>query len=104
MEIIEGRGAIDAIAAGPERFPLRLIARRGETVIESAIDGHAIGYFPANSNEKVIDVHPSGKTWVMADGNHFYLITVEGNLSESQAVNHPDENGEPESQNDSRQP
>ncbi|MFZ2955633.1 MAG: HEAT repeat domain-containing protein [Candidatus Ozemobacteraceae bacterium] len=82
-ETIQGRGAIDAIAGGPGSFPLRAIARKGETVIESAIDGHAIGYFPANPNEKVIDTHPSGKTWIMAEGNHFYLITVDGDISES---------------------
>ena len=76
LEVIRGTGDVAAIAAGPSRLPWRALARGLETVIESQATGSPVAWFPAAL--RLITTHPSGRTWAGADGNHLYILTLEG--------------------------
>jgi hypothetical protein len=84
LEVIEGGiKEILAVAPGGNALRYRAVAGRGETVIEPAAGGAAVGWFaPALWT---ITAHPSGRLWVgvsQADlfpGMHLYIIELEGN-------------------------
>lgn len=76
VEVIEGSGDVQAIAAGPRHFPLRAISHGLEIVVERAADGEPAAWFPVSLSPIV--THPSGYTWAGASGNHLYILTLEG--------------------------
>jgi hypothetical protein len=77
MEVIQGDGDVDAIAAGAQQFPWRAMARDSEITVEEAVTGHAIAWYP-----EVIDhltTHPHVPRWAGAIKNHLCLLQLEGN-------------------------
>jgi WD40 repeat protein len=76
LEVLTGEADIEAVAAGIAKYPLRAVARHGETVIEQAADGKPVAWFPIALGH--IITHPSGRTWAGAAANHLYLISVVG--------------------------
>jgi len=75
-EVIQGTGDVDAIAAGPSRFPFRALCRGLETVIEDAAAGAPVAWFPVPLEH--IATSPDGHAWVGTKKNHLYIITLEG--------------------------
>ncbi len=75
-EVIQGTGDVEAIAAGPSRFPFRALRRGLETVIEDAAAGAPIAWFPVPLDH--ISTFPNGRAWVGTSANHLYIITLEG--------------------------
>jgi WD40 repeat protein len=75
VRVIPGYGDLDAIAAGPPRFPWRAVSRRMVTVIESA-EGQAVASFAAGLRWTL--THPSGRTWAAKSRSHVHLLTLEG--------------------------
>ena len=76
LEVIDGTGDVEAIAAGSDQRPYRALERSGETVIEDARTGAPIAVFPIAL--KHITTHPSGRQWAGAVSNHVYLLALEG--------------------------
>jgi len=76
LQVIQGLGDVQAIAAGPSRFPLRAVARGPDTVVERANDGVPVAWFSPAITE-IVTRH-SGRTWAGASGNHVCIITLEG--------------------------
>ena len=76
LEVIEGSGDVQVIAAGASKFPLRAIACVHETIIERTEDGKPVAWFPIAL--KHIVTHPAGRTWAGAVANHLYIISFEG--------------------------
>ncbi|GIW92453.1 MAG: hypothetical protein KatS3mg110_0494 [Pirellulaceae bacterium] len=76
LQVIDGLGDVAAIAAGPERFPYRALARRGETVVERSATGEVVARFPTALDCLV--THPGGRCWTGAGGAHLYLLQLEG--------------------------
>jgi hypothetical protein len=76
LQIIEGRTDISAIAAGRPQFPWRAVVRPLETVIESALTGQPVAWFPRALEH--IATHPSGRLWAGAATNYLCLFTLEG--------------------------
>ncbi|MFC1806506.1 WD40 repeat domain-containing protein [Planctomycetota bacterium] len=72
----QARGDLSAIAAGALEFPFRALVLGKETVIECAVTGRPVAWFPAALDPIV--THPSGRTWAGAVGSHVYIITLEG--------------------------
>lgn len=75
-EELDGVGDTDALAAGPERFPWRAVARGLETAVESAATGKAVAWFPLAADR--IATHPAGRVWACVRGNRLTLFTLEG--------------------------
>jgi WD40 repeat protein len=69
-------GDIEAIAAGPERHPLRAWPREGETVILSALTGKPIAWFPSALSH--VTSSPDMFTWAGGIGACFQIIRLEG--------------------------
>ena len=75
-EVIQGTGDVEAIAAGPSRFPFRALRRGLETVIEDAATAAPLARFPVPLDH--ISTFPNGRAWVGTSANHLYIITLEG--------------------------
>jgi WD40 repeat protein len=76
LEVIDGWGYVEAIAAGASSYPYRVVNRDQETVIEPAAGGEPVAWFPdALVN---ITTHPSGRIWAGSVGNHLFIIQLEG--------------------------
>jgi hypothetical protein len=79
-EVIQGTGDreadVEAIAAGPARFPFRALRRGLETVIEDAATAAPVARFPVPLH--LISTFPNGRAWVGTSANHLYIITLEG--------------------------
>ncbi|MBI4517170.1 MAG: hypothetical protein HY699_15295 [Deltaproteobacteria bacterium] len=82
-EVIQGRGDVEAIAAGPSRFPFRALRRGLETVVEDAATAAPVAWFPVPLEH--IKTFPNGRTWVGASANHLYIISLE-NRSEDRLL------------------
>lgn len=67
---------VEAIAAGPSRFPFRALHRGLETVIEDAATAAPVAWFPVPLDH--IKTFPNGRAWVGTSANHLYIITREG--------------------------
>ena len=78
IEVIHGRGDVSALAAGPARYPLRALAGGLEMVVEFGSPPRAAAHFPATVDE--LSAHPNGHTWVGANWNHLYILTLEGEV------------------------
>ena len=78
LEVICGSGDLDAIAAGPAKFPWRALARDQEAVIENGETGNVIARFPIPL--KNITTHPNGRTWAGSSANHLYIIRLKGGV------------------------
>jgi WD40 repeat protein len=76
VEILRGHGDFTAIAAGPVAFPWRAMSRDGETVVEPAIGGLPVAWFPNALH--YITTHIEGRIWVGGVGNHLVLLRMEG--------------------------
>ena len=78
QEVMTGLGDVAAIATGATVFPWRAIARGLETVIEDAVTGRPIAWFPVAFGH--ITTHPSGRQWVgtSRNSNHVYLFNLKG--------------------------
>jgi hypothetical protein len=90
--VIQGTGDreadVEAIAAGPSRFPFRALRRGLETVIEDAATAAPVARFPVPLDH--ISTFPNGRAWVGTSANHLYII----NLEDSSKVK--GESGKPE--------
>ena len=77
---------VEAIAAGPSRFPFRAFGRGLETVIEDAATAAPVARFPVpldltpeEQRAAHILTFPNGRAWAGTSGqNHLYIITLEG--------------------------
>jgi WD40 repeat protein len=76
LDAFEGYGDVAAVAAGPERFPLRAMARGWETVVENAATGEEVAVFLGTFYH--LASHPGGRSWAGAAGNHLFLFRLEG--------------------------
>ena len=76
VEDIRGSGEAATIAAGPDAFSFRALAREQETVVEDARTGRPVARFP-EALRKIV-THPNGGAWAGAVGNHLYILTLEG--------------------------
>jgi hypothetical protein len=76
LEVIQGEGDVAAIAGGAALFPWRLMGRRDESVVESAVDGRVVALSPTPLER--IATHPSGRRWAGASGDHMHLLQLEG--------------------------
>jgi WD40 repeat protein len=76
LEVIQGRGDVAAIAAGPSSFPWRALPRGDGTAIEPASGAEPIAWFPAALDH--ITTHPSGRIWAGSVDKHLYIIQLEG--------------------------
>jgi len=78
-EVIQGtgdvEGGVEAIAAGPSRFPFRALRRGLETVIEEAATPAPVAWFPVPLDH--IKTFPNGRAWVGTSANHLYIISLE---------------------------
>jgi hypothetical protein len=77
--VIQGSGDVAAIVEGfhdAREFPWRAMNRGNETVIEPAMGGNPIAWFPAALEN--ITTHPSGRRWAGSENNHLYIIQLEG--------------------------
>jgi WD40 repeat protein len=86
LEVIQGQDDVAAIAkglGGTGEFPWRALSRRDETVIEPAVGGEPIAWFPAQLDH--ITTHPSGRVWAGKVENHLYIIQLEGEVSSARA-------------------
>ena len=75
LEVIPSSGDAWAIATGSRGFPLRVLPRGLETVVERADSGKSVAWFPENL--KSIATHPSGRTWAGAVASYLCLFTLE---------------------------
>ena len=77
--MIQGTGDreadVEAIAAGPSRFPFRALRRGLETVIEDAATAAPVARFPVPLDH--ISTFPNGRAWVGTSANHLYIINLE---------------------------
>ena len=76
LVVLEGTGDVEAIAAGPSRFPFHALGRGLETVIEDTATAAPVAWFPVHFDH--ISTFPNGRAWVGASANHLYIITLEG--------------------------
>lgn len=79
LEVIEGNGDIQVIAAGSVSSPYRLIDRDLDTIVETATTDEPVALFPVALSK--ITTHPSGCKWAAADGNHVYLLELVGDAT-----------------------
>jgi WD40 repeat protein len=77
LEVIRGRGDVEAIAAGVGSYPYRVLNRDQETVIEPAVGGDPVAWFP-DALISNITTHPSGYIWAGSDRDQLYIIQLEG--------------------------
>lgn len=75
LQTIRGVGCIAAVASGPSTYPFRMLRRGGETVIEDAVAGEAVAWFPDSLD--TIAAHAPGLTWAGSVSNHSCLIHLE---------------------------
>jgi hypothetical protein len=75
-EVIHGTGDVEAIAAGPLRFPFRALGRGLETVIEDAATAALVTRFPVPLDH--VSTFPNSRAWVGTSANHLYIINLEG--------------------------
>lgn len=75
LELIQARGDIRAIAADVNDESFRLLARDGETIVESP-SGEIVARYPEELDH--IATHPDGRTWAGAISNYLALIHLEG--------------------------
>jgi WD40 repeat protein len=76
LDVILGRGDVQAIAGGAARFPWRAVVRGLETVIESAANGKIVGGFPMALQS--LATHPAGRLWAGGIACYLALFTLEG--------------------------
>jgi WD40 repeat protein len=76
LQIIEGTADSSAIDSGPPQFPWRAVTRSLETVIELALTGQPVAWFPTALLH--IATHPSGRIWAGAVTNYLCLFALEG--------------------------
>ncbi|HRZ84121.1 MAG TPA: hypothetical protein P5069_16860, partial [Candidatus Hydrogenedentes bacterium] len=75
LENIQGDGDTASIAAGPALHPLRVLARKGEMVIEDAASGMPVDWFPAGYI--LITAAATGQVWAGVSANYLGLIRLE---------------------------
>jgi WD40 repeat protein len=73
---IRGAGDAVAVAAGPERFPWRLVVHGQETVIESSSAGGAVAWYATPLRN--VTTHPLGHIWAGSAGSHLHLFQLRG--------------------------
>jgi WD40 repeat protein len=80
--VIQGTGDLKAIAAGSDTFPYRVIERVDETVIEDAVTGTPVAWFPEPL--AMVVTHAGGRTWagVRRNGRHLYVLSLAGATQE----------------------
>src|SRR5262249_38625602 len=78
LEGSAGCGDVLAQAAGRGAFPLRVVHRGGERLIESAATLSALAWFPPEAAFGDICTHPSGRTWAVWGIHNAILYTLEG--------------------------
>jgi hypothetical protein len=76
FQVIEAYGDPGAIAGGPHSFPLYALAHDGETIVQDAATGLALGWFPVSFDH--VATNPRMRSWCGVAHNHLYLITLEG--------------------------
>ncbi|MGD0948418.1 MAG: hypothetical protein ABSA52_13400 [Candidatus Binatia bacterium] len=96
-EVIQGTGDVEAIAAGPSRFPLRALGRVLEMAIEDAATAAPVAWFPVPIDH--IATFPNGRAWVGTSANHLYIITLEGGEDSSKPKG---ESGKPDGEESPR--
>ena len=74
--VLAHAGDVDALAAGPERFAWRAIARTLETAVDRADTGKSVAWFPLVADR--VATHPAGRIWACVRGNRLTLFTLEG--------------------------
>jgi hypothetical protein len=67
---------IDALARGPNSFPLIALAKVLEMVVQEADSKRPRAWFPGSL--KHVTTHPCGHSWVGGVGSYLYLVTLEG--------------------------
>ena len=97
--MIQGTGDreadVEAIAAGPSRFPFRALRRGLETVIEDAATATPVARFPVPFD--YISTFPNGRAWVGTSANHLYIISLEGSSKRKGESGKPDGEDSPKS-------
>jgi WD40 repeat protein len=68
-------GDLVAQARGAERHPYRAFATKNGSVIQEAVSGRAIAWYPV---DLVLASSPSGRAWGGGDGNDLYILGLEG--------------------------
>jgi WD40 repeat protein len=83
LQVISGTRDVTAVAAGPEKRPLRLDGQFVDTAVVWARTSQPVAWFPEPLWE--FATHPQGTTWAgMAYGQeHLFLITLEGYAEKS---------------------
>ena len=76
LDVIQGKGDVAAIAAGPESFPFRALGRDQEIIIQDASTGHPVARFPEALDHIV--THPNGRSWAGRTKNRLHILTLEG--------------------------
>ncbi len=76
VQTIDGGTDCVAAAAGPAAFRWRAVCRGAEIVVEAAMTGRAVAWYPAAPG--LIVTHPDGRTWAAAAGDRLLLIRLEG--------------------------
>ena len=72
VEVVEGRGYVQAVASGAERYPFRALYG----AIADAAIGREIAWFPVSLS--VVVTHPSGRIWAGASSSYLAIIKLEG--------------------------
>jgi WD40 repeat protein len=76
-EVLQGKGDLAALVAGPERFGWRTLGQGLETRVEAAADGTPVAWLPVPPGLVVV-THPDGRTWAVGGVNQLHLFTLEG--------------------------
>jgi WD40 repeat protein len=74
LEVIHGLGDVAAIAEAGVTHPWRAIRRGHETVIEPALGGPPVAWFPVGIPE--MTTHRSGRLWAGTPGGYVYVVRL----------------------------
>ncbi len=81
LEVIQGSGDTQAIAAGCESFPWWALSQQFETVIECATRKIPVAWFEAAIEN--INTNPNGRAWTGRLVNQIYFIRLEDGADKS---------------------
>jgi WD40 repeat protein len=76
MEVVQETEDVLAIAAGPVAFPLRVVMRNGETIIEEVRTARTVACFSGRLTH--VFSHPNGRTFAGAADDHLHILSLEG--------------------------
>ncbi len=71
-----GQYDIIAVAHGPMRFAFLLCPRLIASTLDDAVSGDSVAKFPTELG--YVATHPDGRAWIATNGNHVYMLRLEG--------------------------